>query len=209
MLFFNGIEDLICNHVGNEIAVENFEWRKQKDYQLSKRFGWKSPTTGELAGYMKEFENLSYLKVKGSGHMVPMDVPAVSLDMIRAFVQNQSFEDYEQQIQRSSPNCPVCPSYSSSDEDEEGKCPECPSCPSNAKITSNNDNWEETLSEESPVVLVGVAVGTTWLVSLCLFWYCSRKRRQKKSGRAGEQYDMEMTPASRYTDDDDEGHVLS
>jgi hypothetical protein len=24
LLFFNGIEDMICNHVGNEIAVENF-----------------------------------------------------------------------------------------------------------------------------------------------------------------------------------------
>ena len=67
LLFFNGVNDLICNHVGNEIAVENFKWNFQSEYQLAKRYGWKSPTKGQFGGYMKEYKNLMYLKILGSG----------------------------------------------------------------------------------------------------------------------------------------------
>jgi hypothetical protein len=98
ILFYNGIHDLICNHVGNEEAVENIEWTHQVEYQRSQRYGWRSSLTGEIGGYMKEFNNLMYLKVLNAGHMVPMDVPDVSLDMLRTFVFNQSFQTYPQFI---------------------------------------------------------------------------------------------------------------
>ncbi|KAL3935697.1 MAG: hypothetical protein SGBAC_008838 [Bacillariaceae sp.] len=170
MMFFNGIEDMICNHVGNEIAVENFEWKSQEDYQLAPRYGWKSPSTQMLAGFMKEYENLMYLKVKNSGHMVPMDVPDVALDMIKTLIYNKSFDDYEQRISRmtkpedgngGTTNCPVCPSSmdesyddedeeSSSDSDDEGtnetskgsSHSTCPRCPrcSDAKSSSSSSS---------------------------------------------------------------------
>ncbi|CAJ1943297.1 unnamed protein product [Cylindrotheca closterium] len=162
MMFFNGIEDMICNHVGNEIAVENFEWKLQKEYQLAPRYGWRSPSTQMLAGFMKEHENLMYLKVKDSGHMVPMDLPDVALDLIRTLIYNKSFEDYEQRISRMTApdgdsdgtNCPICLDSSDDDEDEDSDedsdeesddddaegtqkkktCPKCPACSSKSKI---------------------------------------------------------------------------
>ena len=70
MLFFNGLLDLICNHVGNEIALENLEWKYQKQYVKSTRYGWKSKMKNQLAGYVKQYSNLIFLKVKDSGHMV-------------------------------------------------------------------------------------------------------------------------------------------
>jgi hypothetical protein len=63
LLFFNGIMDLICNHVGNEIALEKLSWSHQKDYVVAPRYAWMSGGNNKVAGYMKEFKNLSYLKV--------------------------------------------------------------------------------------------------------------------------------------------------
>ena len=88
LLFFNGVNDLICNHVGNEIAVENFQWKYQGEFQTSKRYGWKSPSKGQLGGYMREYQNLMYLKVLDAGHMVPMDQPAHALAMLQRLVSN-------------------------------------------------------------------------------------------------------------------------
>jgi hypothetical protein len=82
---------------------------------------------------MKEYKNLMYLKVKGSWHMVPMDVPSVALDMIRALIYEKSFDDYEQHIASQGKgdksdddqgsNCPVCPASSNDDDDDDEACP--------------------------------------------------------------------------------------
>lgn len=197
MLFFNGIEDMICNHVGNEIAVENFKWKSQNEYQMAGRYSWKAPSTNTIAGYMKEYDNLMYLKIKDSGHMVPMDVPNVALDMIRSLVYKKSFEDFEQRIDRQATgdrsdsnggNCPICPT------NDNKECPTCPECPSddgsNSSDGSNNpEDWEEW-AEKSPAVLVGVGVVTTWLVTLCTYWICAKRNNR---GAPMRPYDMEMT----------------
>lgn len=90
LLFFNGMDDLICNHVGNEILLEKLPWKHNKDYINAPRAAWKSKAKSDqdnkISGYIKEFQNLLFLKVMDSGHMVPMDLPEVSLDMMRTFV---------------------------------------------------------------------------------------------------------------------------
>jgi len=50
-----------------------------------KKGGW----GGELRPvkeHMKEYENLLSLKILDCGHMVPIDLPATSLDMMRTFL---------------------------------------------------------------------------------------------------------------------------
>jgi len=224
MMFFNGIEDMICNHVGNEIAVENFEWKFQQEYQLAPRYGWKSPSTQMLAGFMKEHENLMYLKVKDSGHMVPMDVPEIALDMIRTLIYNKSFEDYEQRISRmakpegsenDATNCPVCPSEekydddaaengTSSDEDANdgtNVCPKCPKCSSRGKIPKKGTpdlpaSWKEWAST-SPATLIGGSTLIAWALAFCMYMACCR--RKQREYRSANGYDMEMTPSSPRT----------
>jgi len=105
-----------CNHVRNEIAIENFPWKKIDQWQQAERYVWNGDgkTDGALAGYMKEFDNLVYLKVKEAGHMVPMDQPERALDMIRTFIYELSFkEGLRQNIKPkvfNSKECPSCPS---------------------------------------------------------------------------------------------------
>jgi carboxypeptidase D len=225
LLFFNGIHDLICNHVGNEIAVENFAWDHQADYQLAKRYGWKSTSKGQLVGYMKEYENLMYLKVLDSGHMVPMDVPDVSLDMLRSLVFKESFDSYEQTIDRAQQeddtpaNCPVCP-----DAEECATCPECPAVVPNteeddeASDNTEDDEGSETSKELHPPTTITVPFipMEAWLASAlialvvlgCLCWLCRCCRRKSSPGMAVSQYDVEL-PKRSYTDQPEEPFEIS
>lgn len=115
LLFFNGINDMICNHVGNERFLDKLPWAHQEDWTLARRFAWDPISdSGSPAGYMKEFENLLFLKVLNSGHMVPMDVPDVALEMMRTFMYIQSFASGAQRIPSAVPGstqictCPTC-----------------------------------------------------------------------------------------------------
>ena len=87
MLFFNGMNDIICNHVSNEAAIEALPWSRIGEFKSGKRQIWNGGEagTGERgpAGFLKSMSPLHYLKISESGHMVPMDRPQVALEMIR------------------------------------------------------------------------------------------------------------------------------
>jgi len=216
MLFFNGINDLICNHIGNEIAVENFQWKHQGEYQTTTRYGWKAPSTGKLAGYMKEYKNLMYLKVLDSGHMVPMDVPEVGADMMRTFIHGMSFNDYEQELasaEKGGDKCPVCPAARGCD-----PCPECDMFPPNrdgsTSTMENTSTMEKrmdffTVPPLKTPALVGIVILGLLLLS-CICWLICPCRRRKK--RARSEYGMELPSTSSsggYTDQPEkEGEFL-
>ena len=126
LLFFNGIEDLICNHVGNEKALVNLPWNKKDQWVAADRYAWYAEREDRPVGFMKEFENLQFLKLLNAGHMVPMDLPDISLDMIKVFLAGASFADKSQGLHRSSSappaSCPICATCPA-----EGECPKCPS----------------------------------------------------------------------------------
>jgi carboxypeptidase D len=77
MLFFNGMNDLICNHVGNERFLDALPWSQADQYIVQTRHAWDSGvdsstknnySEGRPDGYIKQYENLSFLKVMESGH---------------------------------------------------------------------------------------------------------------------------------------------
>ncbi|KAE9317201.1 hypothetical protein PR003_g18532 [Phytophthora rubi] len=43
------------------------------------------------AGVVRSFDNFAFMRVYDAGHMVPMNQPAVSLDLINRFLANESF----------------------------------------------------------------------------------------------------------------------
>lgn len=114
MMFFNGVWDLICNHVGNELFLQALPWKHQEDWIKAERYAWVAPPKADMgaSGYVKEYENLIFLKVMDSGHMVPMDVPEVAFAMMQTFLYGGSFDSNVQNLGRSiqeHENCPVCP----------------------------------------------------------------------------------------------------
>lgn len=121
LLFFNGVEDLICNHVGNEALLENLPWKNQKEWTEAKRYAWRAKEEEEtvvVSGYMKEYENLMFLKVLSAGHMVPMDVPATALEMMQILMSKGSFQTYAQGLERSVPPTDSCQSSGGNDDED-------------------------------------------------------------------------------------------
>jgi carboxypeptidase D len=192
VLFFNGIEDLICNHVGNEKLLELLPWKHQDEWIQSSRYAWKAKTEqiDKISGYMKEYENLLFLKLMGSGHMVPLDIPNVALDMIRAFVYGDSFDTNQQLLDRA--------------KTVDDSCPACSTCDDSDKTTDGTSKQNTNTNESGSVG--GFVISYSWLVALLalgglvLVLGVFRKRRRGNGSRPlPTTYDMELQ--EQYTDD--------
>lgn len=203
LLFFNGMMDLICNHVGNEILLDKMEWSHQNDYILAKRSAWISSRAGNtLAGYMKEYKNLSFLKLRDSGHMAPLDQPEVCLDMMTTFMYGQSFQSSVQSLKVAL-------------ETPDSSCPSCPQC----EVTPSNSDSEST---EDDTTLMKSIVEHSWLaavvavVIVLAFVFCTMRSSasQRNDARTNlpDYNGLEMKTNYRdddgdndYNDDDDMG----
>ena len=173
LLFFNGIMDLICNHVGNEITLEKLNWSYQSDYIMAPRYAWMS-VGGEnkVAGYMKEFQNLSYLKLLDSGHMAPLDQPEICLDMMTTFMYGLSFQSSQQVLYRSletnDPSCPICP--------------QCPAPTTGYSADDSNDDKSSSTTAVENDDVIKFIIAHSWLgavgavVVFLGFVFCMRKR---------------------------------
>ncbi|XP_052184116.1 serine carboxypeptidase-like [Diospyros lotus] len=87
MLIYAGEYDLICNWLGNSRWVKEMKWSGQKNFTAS-------PTVqflvdGREAGLMTSHGPLTFLKVHDAGHLVPMDQPEASLEMLKRWTKGQ------------------------------------------------------------------------------------------------------------------------
>jgi carboxypeptidase D len=193
MMFFNGINDLICNHVGNERFLDALPWSRASDYIQQIRHVWDAPVdpalkmnynVGRPDGYVKTFENLTYLKILEAGHMVPMDQPAVSLVMMKILLSGQTdgFLTSRQQLD----SADVSKDARSCSLD---KCPNCvPEHPTTPSLINNN----LTLSyNDVGVMLAAFSLG----ISLtCLFFRRQKTHRAKRELIATEEaHDLELS----------------
>jgi len=118
MLFFNGMNDMVCNHIGNEKFLINLPWENAAKFSQAERFSWYHDSSNRdgtaPSGYWQTFENLHLLKIEESGHMVPMDQPAVALTMMNIILYDSDNGDkFWQNLQSSDSikqcaNCSTC-----------------------------------------------------------------------------------------------------
>uniref|UniRef100_UPI00358F43DC lysosomal protective protein-like isoform X1 n=2 Tax=Myxine glutinosa TaxID=7769 RepID=UPI00358F43DC len=87
ILFYNGDVDMACNFLGEQWFVESL----QQKVEVQRRPWLIGKVTNQVAGFVKEFTNLSLLTVKGAGHMVPTDKPEAAFAMFSRFIQKQPF----------------------------------------------------------------------------------------------------------------------
>lgn len=79
LLIYNGDVDMMCNFFGDEWFVDDLGRELIKDYRP-----WY--TNGQVSGFVKFYRGITYVTVKGSGHMVPTDRPAEALNMFTMFL---------------------------------------------------------------------------------------------------------------------------
>ncbi|KAG0417473.1 hypothetical protein HPB47_005580 [Ixodes persulcatus] len=84
-LFYNGDVDMACNFLGGEWFVQSLGYRSTSEYKT-----WKAGLV--IGGFFETFEkNVTFVTVKGAGHMVPLDKAPESLRMITNFLTNTPF----------------------------------------------------------------------------------------------------------------------
>ncbi|PKU69875.1 Serine carboxypeptidase 3 [Dendrobium catenatum] len=90
LLVYAGEYDLICNWLGNSRWVHAMKWSGQEAFVSSSE----KPFTVDSkdAGVLKNHGPLSFLKVHNAGHMVPMDQPKASLEMLTRWMNGDLAE---------------------------------------------------------------------------------------------------------------------
>lgn len=83
-LVYNGDIDMACNFLGDEWFVESLGLKVTE-----KRRMWHQG--GQVGGFVKRFENLDLLTIRGAGHMVPQDKPGPALKMISSFIYQKDY----------------------------------------------------------------------------------------------------------------------
>ncbi|XP_029005681.1 lysosomal protective protein isoform X2 [Betta splendens] len=88
VLVYNGDVDMACNFMGDEWFVESLHQQVEV-----KRRPWiyEDVDGRQVGGFVKEFDNIAFLTVKGSGHMVPSDKPRAAFAMFTRFIQKQPY----------------------------------------------------------------------------------------------------------------------
>lgn len=89
ILVYNGDVDMACNFLGDEwfvdsLKIENPEKRRKWYYKAE-------DGTTQVAGFVKSFNRVNFVTIRGAGHMVPTDKPRPALDMFVNYIQNKPF----------------------------------------------------------------------------------------------------------------------
>lgn len=92
ILIYNGDVDTACDFLADQWFIE--ELAEKNKYNVSvKRDAWWFRQ--QIAGYWKQFQGgkitIDQITVKGAGHLVPLDRPGPSLQMINNFLQNRNY----------------------------------------------------------------------------------------------------------------------
>jgi len=83
-LIYSGDQDFICNWRGGESWTNKINWKKSTEFTNSPYLKWK---VGQKEyGELKKVDNLTFLKVYGAGHMVPMDQPEAALEVLNYLI---------------------------------------------------------------------------------------------------------------------------
>jgi cathepsin A (carboxypeptidase C) len=86
VLVYSGDKDFICNWKGGEAWTHSLNWKKSEEFAGKEYEKW--IVNDSAAGEYKNVDNLTFLRVYDAGHMVPMDQPQISLEMLNQFTGN-------------------------------------------------------------------------------------------------------------------------
>ncbi|KAK5873909.1 hypothetical protein PBY51_018909 [Eleginops maclovinus] len=80
-LVYNGDTDMACNFLGDQWFVEGLGLKATTEYKM-----WHHDN--QVAGFYQQYGNITFLTVKGAGHMVPQWAPGPAFHMFQSFITN-------------------------------------------------------------------------------------------------------------------------
>lgn len=96
VLIFSGQYDIIVNHIGSDKALRGLSWNGAATWRAASQGVYMVDKS--VAGYVKESENLASILILNSGHMVPLDLPHIALDMFTRFVNAATAIDSNKRV---------------------------------------------------------------------------------------------------------------
>lgn len=85
VLIYAGDKDFICNWLGEQAWTNRLQWSGSRGFAKAPIRKWE--VDGEHAGNVKNYDNFTFLRIFGAGHMAPHDKPENSLDMVNRWIQ--------------------------------------------------------------------------------------------------------------------------
>merc|ERR1719231_602952 len=83
VLIYAGDEDFICNWLGNKAWTKALNWDSKDDFNKAQDIDWQ--VENKTVARHRSAGPFHFMQVFEAGHMVPMDQPAVSMEMVNAF----------------------------------------------------------------------------------------------------------------------------
>lgn len=144
VLIYNGDRDLTTNAQGSERVLNAMQWSGAEGWLDADHFkrGLWFPFEKKFGGYIKSFQNLEFLVIANSGHLVPFNEDALALDLVTRFMGGKPYLDEDL------PNFKVSPKNSMAAHTEFGM-------------------WEEQGKGQKRAVVVGL--GGITLIALAAF----------------------------------------
>lgn len=90
-LIYAGDVDFICNYLGNQAWTLSLDWKYKEEFNNAEVKEWGTREDGTPAGLVRSAHGFTFMQVYDAGHMVPTDQPDVALNMIKTFVNGQTF----------------------------------------------------------------------------------------------------------------------
>ena len=94
VIVYNGMLDFIINSAGQERWMQKLKWKNLKNYYEQERVPLYPPSeksSMRTGAFFKSYENFEFYWILMSGHMVPIDVPEMSLEMVRRIITNEQY----------------------------------------------------------------------------------------------------------------------
>jgi vitellogenic carboxypeptidase-like protein len=109
MLMYTGNFDMSCGFTGTEEILIKMEWKGKSKWRDLDRKVWikKDAGTAKIMGYVKATDDgkLMQIVIPNAGHLVPLDMPDVSRDMIFNWLYMREFPTQEEQVQKMPVQC--------------------------------------------------------------------------------------------------------
>ena len=86
VMIYAGVEDFICNWVGNERWVDSLPWYGKGQWAAAKDENW--VVDGSAAGTAKSVGPLTFVKVDAAGHMVRFLPSCLTCELKPALLQH-------------------------------------------------------------------------------------------------------------------------
>lgn len=87
VLIYAGTYDWQCNWVANKLWVEKLQWSEREVYHRTPWREWK--VNGKSVGEAKQTSLLTFVTIRGAGHMVPHDKPEEALALVSRWISHQ------------------------------------------------------------------------------------------------------------------------